>query len=956
MADLILNFKTQGLSDARRDLDSFKSSALEANDEVLQAWLAAKDTRQKTLDDIQRIEAKAGSERLAQERAILSQLKAEQKAAAKEEADWAALQARASADAAKAAAREESAAAKQAASDYISFWKNALKEKEAAEKAAQASLESRNASAGGLGPLGIVSKTPSTEENGGFFNTLNAGLINASSALNIYDQIASAVGRIATAYADCIEQAAKWEQLQVGLKNMEGSAEGAAHAMNDLYVIAKAPGIEMEGAEKAYLKLRAVGESATDAKKLIKDFANTVSLSGGGSVQFDRVLEQTVQMIANGKVMQQDVRWMKDSMPQLAVMMQNAYGTSSVEAIRKMHIGATQFISDIEKQMELLPRSGETLRSDLENTETAWSRFKAALVDTEWTKGFLNELTDKLEQFEHRLSKDSTQLQRDQYRNNITQQLTVARNNSENNKTSMFVPGFLQHQVYGGTSDADIQKQVAAEMKLYDATMAKSGSGFSMDQDAKDSAAKFKKYQDDLKANAPKEKVDHTIENDRKRLAREQETNSRSLEAEKVYQRELDILKEDHVQDSIAKVEAQADKEISIAERKYKEDLALAHGQNDLEVEAARERDEKIRQIHETAHDKIRDIYEKESAEAVKSSQQLDKTLGAKADAIAAKILALQAKITEAEDRTINKAQLNDEDWSQKSFKSPTDINRTYDEQQRVAEDAKTFRLGRNQNELTATEASIDKRTATGEISGDQGGQEILNAQEEAAAKEREILEQTRQYEANILAKRKNAQIEFWKEVTHTVASAAETLTDSIADLVGNVQGKGSAAYKTLFATSKAFAIADASLQLADAAAKAWNGTFPGNIADVAMVATEGAAIISNINSLSYSGVFKDGGDIPAGSYGIAGETGQPEIIQGPAHVTSVKDTADLLGSKAPVVNIHNYAGASVSTSQGQDGSIQVIIDAVEKKLSAGIIAGGSALDTTFRRTYGMKR
>lgn len=966
MADLILTFKTQGLSDVKRGLEEYKSAVLETDSSILREWLAAKDTRQKTREEelthLQQIEARAGIERLAQERAISARLLAEKKAAAKEESDWAALQGKAEAEAAKAAAREEAAIAKQAAREqiaaakqaakeeaaakkeanasYVSWWKTTLKEKETAEKeAAQAVIDAEKAA--------TAART--------------ASLTQAATEIYIFQQIAQAIRTVGNAYADCIEQAAKWEQLAVGLTNMEGSAEGAAKAMNDLYQIAKAPGIEMEGAEKAYLKLRAAGEGAASAKRLIVDFSNTVALSGGGSTQFDRVLEQTTQMITNGSIMQRDVKWMKDSMPQLAVLMQNAYGTSSVEAIRKMHIGATQFISDMEKQMELLPKAGETLRSDLENTETAWSRFKAALVDTEWTKGFLNGITAELERLQKTLTGKKSD--RDIYQERITEAVIARQPVTAKTVATHILTG------HSGATAAS-QATIDAEMKAYD-------QGIKDTQNAEADKETAKKLADEKKRNADqaaKEAADKAAKEaarkakaDQERLAKELETNNASLKAEKQYQDSLTAYRKLGTQDNsnrltveeqdeVAKIQATAEKEISLAKDKYARQLEDAHHNGKLKAEAARQEAQKEIQIWDSANEKIDAIYLKQAKAQVKADQLADKSLQDRLDKVNDKIAAIETKITESNERIVNKAKLNDEDWSQKSFKSPTEINRTYDEQQSVAEQSKTIQLETNKKQLTATEASIDKRTATGEISGDQGGQEILNAQEEAAAKEREILEQTRQYEANILAKRKNAQIEFWKEVTHTVASAAETLTNSIADLVGNVQGKGSAAYKTLFATSKAFAIADASLQLADAAAKAWNTPWPGNFANVAAVMTSGAAIVSNINSLSYSGVFKDGGDIPAGSYGIAGETGQPEIIQGPAHVTSVKDTADLLGSKAPVVNIHNYAGASVSTSQGQDGSIQVIIDAVEKKLSAGIIAGGSALDTTFRRTYGMKR
>jgi hypothetical protein len=47
----------------------------------------------------------------------------------------------------------------------------------------------------------------------------------------------------------------------------------------------------------------------------------------------------------------------------------------------------------------------------------------------------------------------------------------------------------------------------------------------------------------------------------------------------------------------------------------------------------------------------------------------------------------------------------------------------------------------------------------------------------------------------------------------------------------------------------------------------------------------------------SFAGFFANGGDIPAGSFGIAGETGQPELVTGPATVHNPRDTAAMLGS-----------------------------------------------------------
>lgn len=50
--------------------------------------------------------------------------------------------------------------------------------------------------------------------------------------------------------------------------------------------------------------------------------------------------------------------------------------------------------------------------------------------------------------------------------------------------------------------------------------------------------------------------------------------------------------------------------------------------------------------------------------------------------------------------------------------------------------------------------------------------------------------------------------------------------------------------------------------------------------------------------SLQFAGLFDNGGRIPGGSFGIAGEYG-PEIVRGPAYVTSRRDTAQMFNQRA---------------------------------------------------------
>ena len=51
-----------------------------------------------------------------------------------------------------------------------------------------------------------------------------------------------------------------------------------------------------------------------------------------------------------------------------------------------------------------------------------------------------------------------------------------------------------------------------------------------------------------------------------------------------------------------------------------------------------------------------------------------------------------------------------------------------------------------------------------------------------------------------------------------------------------------------------------------------------------------------------FAGLFHNGGNIPAGKFGIAGERG-PEIITGPASVMSTNDTSSLMGNRGTSVN-----------------------------------------------------
>lgn len=148
------------------------------------------------------------------------------------------------------------------------------------------------------------------------------------------------------------------------------------------------------------------------------------------------------------------------------------------------------------------------------------------------------------------------------------------------------------------------------------------------------------------------------------------------------------------------------------------------------------------------------------------------------------------------------------------------------------------------------------------------------------------------------------------EETARLRMSASQEMFGNLTSMTAAFAGEQSSLYKRMFATTKAFAIAESIINIQAAVAKAANMPFPANLASMATVVAETASIVGNIQAVSmassgsgggegqsaggYSGMYDEGGRIPSGGWGIVGEYG-PEIVEGPAKVTSRKETAQQL-------------------------------------------------------------
>jgi len=88
---------------------------------------------------------------------------------------------------------------------------------------------------------------------------------------------------------EAISAADLGKQGITGLAGLQLAASQAGDRLKVLEVIAKAPGIGFEQAVQGDIRLRAVGISATQSAKSLKEFANAIATTGGGASEFDRV-------------------------------------------------------------------------------------------------------------------------------------------------------------------------------------------------------------------------------------------------------------------------------------------------------------------------------------------------------------------------------------------------------------------------------------------------------------------------------------------------------------------------------------------------------------------------------------------------------------------------------------------------------------------------------------------
>lgn len=239
---------------------------------------------------------------------------------------------------------------------------------------------------------------------------------------------------------------------------------------------------------------------------------------------------------------------------------------------------------------------------------------------------------------------------------------------------------------------------------------------------------------------------------------------------------------------------------------------------------------------------------------------------------------------------SIGKMAITERDAKERGFASALELRKHY-----LALENQAFEDAINKQKDKLRKDEYDKsekvRSFFNEIKGSGNDPYVQNdiAREDQLVKAKELYDQqllnVQQFEeakALIEDQYRKRREDLDRQAAISQLNTAATLFDGIAGIIEAAGAKNSAAYRTIFAISKSFQIAQAMLNLQGAIMTAMDDktafTPAQKFANMAAVASQGAAVLQQLTSVTLSGARANGGPVGGGRAYLVGERG-PEIF-----------------------------------------------------------------------------
>lgn len=307
-------------------------------------------------------------------------------------------------------------------------------------------------------------------------------------------------------------------------------------------------------------------------------------------------------------------------------------------------------------------------------------------------------------------------------------------------------------------------------------------------------------------------------------------------------------------------------------------------------------------------------------------------------------------------------------------------LNKDATDAERAAVDAQVASLQKQQEaKRLAAQVSQVQTDVQGQLNPYQSSVDQVNQQE---AQRLTVAQQAR--DADLLSEQQyqdmKTQIQQAGEQARTNLANANysLLLQSSADFLGQMaeglaqsKGEQSSAYKAMFALSKAFSIAQASINLWTAVSQAMALPFPANIPFIAQALAYGTSVLGNIQSVAATG-FATGGLVTGPGTGqsdsINARLSNGEFVSTKQATSRYKTTLEAMnrgtytpgseGGSAPNVQVHNYGGDRVQVKQGltRDDVVLIIGEEFPTQSAAQWNDPYSSTNKAFRTNYDANR
>lgn len=414
-----------------------------------------------------------------------------------------------------------------------------------------------------------------------------------------------------------VKAAADYDSVRTRLTATEGSSMISDADMESLQKLAKLPGLGFEQAAQSLASLRSMRVSAQDAFSIIDGIARANASMGGGAEQFGRVMYQLQQSIGKGKVMAEDMNAIKEAIPNLGALLEDAYGTSDSEKIndrlKKTGESVRSFWMNVADMARKLPPAGDTINNNLDNIGDNWKRFKANLIDSD----FLKTVTGRIADFSESLANTASKSKEFEEATRATagrggllgmllgdatkaeQELAIINGEMERAGKAAGVGSFSK------TSGSEAQSSFAIYMN---------SKKQKADSDAADAKRKdqLKNDEEEKEKGKREGKEKAEIAASRKEIQQFLASKELKIHADEVYEKTLKDLTEDGVNKQVSIISAGTDKQIAEVQAGYAK-MRTAKGvtRADL-VRIERDQQAEIENIQAKSAEKIQAIYNKE--------------------------------------------------------------------------------------------------------------------------------------------------------------------------------------------------------------------------------------------------------------------------------------------------------------------------------------------------------